>query len=66
MVDELTDKTEKDEVVWTGADIICTVEGCGKPALVRVLPVTFLRVMLCDEHFEKISGTPPAPVESEE
>ncbi len=59
MMDQLTDKPEKDEVVWTGADIICTVEGCGKPAVVRVLPVTFLRVMLCDEHFEKIGGPPP-------
>ena len=64
MVDLLTDKTEKDEVVWTGVDIICTVEGCGKPAVVRVLPVTFLRVMLCDEHFEKISG--PLPEDPEE
>ena len=56
MVIFLSEEKEIDPVVMTGADIICTVDGCGKPAKMRVLPVTFQRVMLCDEHYEKIGG----------
>jgi hypothetical protein len=55
---------ETNPVVMTGADIICTVDGCGKPAKMRVLPVTFQRVMLCDEHYERIGGR-ITPVDSE-
>lgn len=50
---------ENNEVLWTGVDIICTVEGCGKPAKIRVLPHAFQRVMLCDEHYQKVSGSEP-------
>ncbi|MFQ5821169.1 MAG: hypothetical protein ACE5I5_14345 [Candidatus Heimdallarchaeota archaeon] len=50
---------ENNEVLWTGVDIICTVEGCGKPAKIRVLPHAFQRVMLCDEHYQKVSGSGP-------
>jgi len=56
MVIFLSEKEEPNHVVMSGADIICTVDGCGKPATMRVLPASFLRVMLCDEHYEKIGG----------
>ena len=52
----MPDEPEDKDVVMTGADIICTVDGCGRPAKVRVLPVTFQRVMLCDEHYKRIGG----------
>jgi len=56
----LPNEKETDDVMIiedrTSQDIICTVEGCGKTAKIRVLPVTFQRVMLCDEHFARLGG----------
>ena len=66
MVIFLSEEEEPDPVVMSGADIICTVDGCGKPATMRVLPGSFLRVMLCDEHYEKIGGRIEQDDETEE
>ena len=64
MVIFLSEEEDTNPIVMTGADIICTVDGCGKPATMRVLPGSFLRVMLCDEHYEKIGGR-ITPVDNE-